>query len=353
MTGRPRGRPSGPGRLHLTNDERMRVCTLWYDACMSVKAIKAATGFSTCQISYSITHPVVASRPGRPLILTDEQQQQLITFVTGSRKGRRMTYRRLAKTLFDGQFSAKAIKNALTRHGYSRYVALKKPKINERNQQTRLAWAHEHLNWTQDQWYQMLWTDETWVIGGPHRKQYVTRRRGEEYNDTCIREKHRKKGGWMFWGSFAGITKGPGLFWEKSWGSINTESYCEHIVPLIDNFVEIYRREHNQSLRLMQDNAPGHASAATKAELRRRGIDFIPWPPFSPDLNPIEYCWDWMKDYIEEHHGLIEEPGYPLLRSWVLEAWNAMPESFLKELIDTMPLRCQAVIDANGLHTKF
>lgn len=29
------------------------------------------------------------------------------------------------------------------------------------------------------------------------------------------------------------LWEGPGLFWEKSWGSINSESYCENILPLM------------------------------------------------------------------------------------------------------------------------
>ena len=38
----------------------------------------------------------------------------------------------------------------------------------------------------------------------------------------------------------------------------------------------------------MQDGALGHAAGDTKAELVSRGIIVIEWPPFSPDLNPIE-----------------------------------------------------------------
>lgn len=43
-----------------------------------------------------------------------------------------------------------------------------------------------------------------------------------------------------------------------------------------------------QGLIFMQDNAPGHAAAITIEDLRERGIDIVQWPPFSPDLNPIE-----------------------------------------------------------------
>jgi hypothetical protein len=98
----------------------------------------------------------------------------------------------------------------------------------------------------------------------------------------------------------------------------------------------------------MQDNAPGHNSNATKQELQERRVEVIFWPAFSPDLNPIEMCWNWMKDYIEDKWGLDEKPSYNKLRSYVKEAWEALPESYLKELLASMPARCQAVIDANG-----
>jgi hypothetical protein len=77
----------------------------------------------------------------------------------------------------------------------------------------------------------------------------------------------------------------------------------------------------------------------------------IEWPPFSPDLNPIETVWNKMKDYIQEHFG--EKLGYPALRLAVKEAWEAIEPSFLAELLAQMRERCQAVIDARGMHTKY
>ena len=82
----------------------------------------------------------------------------------------------------------------------------------------------------------------------------------------------------------------PCLFWEKEWGKINSETYCQRIVPLVQGWLRIRPR-----LKFMQDNAPGYAAKAI-TDLLKRGIIPIFWPAFSPDLNLIEKVWNWMKD---------------------------------------------------------
>ena len=101
----------------------------------------------------------------------------------------------------------------------------------------------------------------------------------------------------------------------------------------------------------MQDNAPSHTSSETAAEFKARGIKLVPWPPYSPDLNPIESVWNWMKDYIQKN--FPDKMSYDKLRAAVKEAWEAVPEDYLMELLDSMPARCQAVINAKGMYTKF
>jgi DDE superfamily endonuclease len=102
----------------------------------------------------------------------------------------------------------------------------------------------------------------------------------------------------------------------------------------------------------MQDSAPAHAAKGTIEDLRERGIVCIQWPSYSPDLNPIETVWNWMKDWIQDHYD-DELRGYDELRTAILAAWEAVPTAYLTELLEGMPARCQAVIDANGEHTRY
>ena len=155
----------------------------------------------------------------------------------------------------------------------------------------------------------------------------------------------------MFWGSFAGSEKGPSLFWEKEWKTIDSEKYCSKILPLIDGMVSM-----RPWLFGMQNNAPAHVSERTIKEFQERYTDPIDWPPYSPDLNPIEAVWDKMKDCVQEGYpslGRGKQRTHDELRAIVQEAWNSVPDEYLDDLIDSMPERCRAVLEADRGPTKY
>jgi hypothetical protein len=76
------------------------------------------------------------------------------------------------------------------------------------------------------------------------------------------------------------------------------------------------------------------------------------WPPYSPDLNPIETIWNVMKDWIQEHHP-EEVNDYQVLRTIVQQAWESVGSDVFQRQIATMPRRMQDVIAANGGPTKW
>jgi len=341
--------PRRSSSTHLTRDQRIRVRTLrdvgfTYEAIARHLDVTVRQAQHTCQAEQATPK----KRSGRPPALTEAQTDELVNYIQQSKETRRKSYLRLAKEVFpEWNVGEYAIRFALRKRGFKRYIALAKPPLSEANQRKRLAWAEEHVNWSKDQWCQILWSDETWVNSTQHRKVWVTRQRGEELDNTCLVIKRRRAKGWMFWGSFNGTRKGPHLFWEKDWGTIGSESYRAHIVPLVEGWMRMY-----PGLIFMQDNAPGHAAADTIQDLQERGIHKEEWPPYSPDLNPIETVWNWMKDYLQRHYGHLEF-GYNRLREVVNEAWDQITESQLEELINSMEERCKDVIKAEGGHTKW
>ena len=344
----PKPRPHTPLH-HTSRDERIEARIL-LRAGLTYKDIVNLTGLSYRQVQ-GVQHRnqvTPRKRSGRPPILSPAQVDELIEFVTASKRNRRMPYWRLPQEL-GWSCSEWAISGALKRAGFRRHPALKKPLITERTRQKRLEFALAYQDWTVDQWSTILWCDETWVTAGRHRKTYVTRRPGEEHDSTCVVEKVQRKAGWMFWGSWSGVTgKGPCLFWEKDWGAITGEQYRQRIVPLVCGW---FRLNHDVHQIFMQDNAPSHTAAQTLQDLRERQIEMLSWPPHSPDLNIIENAWDFMKDYVGNH--FPEFMGYNQLRLAVEEAWEAIPEEFFIERLNSMPERIQAVIAANGKHTKY
>jgi transposase len=348
--------PSTPRRTthtYLTRDQRIE-CQALRKAGHTYKTIANLLGLTERQVGYAITseRATPKKRSGRPRVLTDAQIDELEQYVRSTRTTRQLSYLALAKGPFEhwgvGEY---VIRNALRSRGYNRCIARAKPPLTEVNRQKRLLWARAHVDWQPEQWARILWSDESWVTGGRHRRKWVTRRPGEELDDTCIIEKIRKKRGWMLWGCFSGSTKGPVLFWEKEWGSINSQSYSERIVPLVDGWIRLH-----PELLFMQDGATGHSAALTIQELNERGIIPIDWPPFSPDLNPIETVWNKLKDYIEIHYPDLDggkQYTYDKLRQIVREAWDSISSELLQSLVDTMHDRCQAVIDADGGHTVY
>jgi hypothetical protein len=166
-------------------------------------------------------------------------------------------------------------------------------------------------------------------------------------------EKIRKKKGWMFWGCFHRDLKGPGFFWGKDWGTISGPTNREHTVPVIAQHL-CNLGGLAGGLLFMQDNALGHAAKETQQLLKAYAVKVIQWTPFSLDLNPIETLWKHMKEYLTAVYGDYQFVSYEVSRAKVQEAWDkVITAGLLRELIEGMQDRMEAVIDANGKFTKY
>src|SRR5258706_5840313 len=90
----------------------------------------------------------------------------------------------------------------------------------------------------------------------------------------------------MVWGAFWGNGKRCPLFvlardFESKKHGYSAQSYIE---VLEARLLEYYRDD----LIFMQDNAPIHTAGLVTEWFQNHEIETCDWPPYSPDLNPIE-----------------------------------------------------------------
>jgi transposase len=86
-----------------------------------------------------------------------------------------------------------------------------------------------------------------------------------------------------------------------------------------------------------------------KKYFEEKGIDVLSWPPYSPDLNPIENVWSIMKlEVARKRPESIEA-----LKSLLMMIWETISPATLKNLSNSMKRRCIAVIKAKGGPTKY
>jgi ketohexokinase/beta-glucosidase len=340
--------PTPKTRYHCTRDDRLKIQTLFFHAGWTKAQIALQLNLTERQIQYALCHRVTPQKKhsGRRPFLGPEERKQLVEWVCASAKNRRTPWHKIP-AIFGWDCHVYAIETAFKLEGFARRSALKKPDLTAKHAAIRLAWAEEHVYWTWEDWAYILWSDESWILPGKHKKVKVTRRPGEELHRDCVEPKVQRKIGWMFWGCISGLYgKGPGVFWEKDWGTITSASYLQRIAPILQDYTL------HRGLVYMQDNASGHAAKATIETLTRMGIRPIFWPAKSPDLNPIETLWDKMKDWIQARYPEIHR-SYPKLKAAVIEAWNSITYKLIEELIQSMPARCKAVIEAGGWHTRY
>ncbi|KAG1194385.1 hypothetical protein G6F35_013397 [Rhizopus arrhizus] len=92
--------------------------------------------------------------------------------------------------------SVDTVRRALKNAGLVSFVKPKKPLINERNRKRRLQWARQHIDWTVNDWMNVIWSDETKVNRfGSDGKSYAWKVPGKPLKKHQVRETVKHGGG--------------------------------------------------------------------------------------------------------------------------------------------------------------
>jgi hypothetical protein len=113
------------------------------------------------------------------------------------------------------------------------------------------------------------------------------------------------------------------------------------------------------STRLFQqDNARIHNFGGTPEWLQLHGIEYIDWPPHSPDLNPIKHIWSALKKKLSQICPELRDlrrnhTDIALLKQKIKEAWDLIDQELIDTLVESMPRRLAAVRAARGYYTRY
>ena len=141
----------------------------------------------------------------------------------------------------------------------------------------------------------------------------------------------------MFWSCFCKSDTGPLV---PIAGTMNSEKYQEvigqHSLPQMQQWFSGARL---RGCHFQQDNASCQKSANTLLYLQQQRIRVLEWPPYSPDVAPIENLWAIIKQHLNQSGSNSRDD----LIQKVTAIWNnhdfIAPQ--IDKLVESMPRRIQ------------
>ena len=148
----------------------------------------------------------------------------------------------------------------------------------------------------------------------------------------------------MVWGCFTSRGVGKLCVLDRIMDRFYYRDILEqNLFPLIDHF------KLGQQYHFMHDNDPKHTCGLVKDWLKQKTIQTLPWPSFSPDLNPIENLRDELERRVKKH----QPKNLQQLELQLTQEWNNIELSVLETLVDSVPSRLYECAKMKGYPTKY
>ncbi|KAI4872931.1 hypothetical protein NFI96_005306 [Prochilodus magdalenae] len=229
--------------------------------------------------------------------------------------------------------------------GFSCRFPCVKPLLNKRQRQKCLAWAKDKKDCTAAEWSRVMFTDESkFCISFGNQGPRVWRKIGEVQNARCLRSSVKFPQSAMVWGAMSSAGVGPQCFLRSKIHTAVYQEDLEHLMlPAAD---QLYG---DADFIFQQDLVPPHSAKATSTWFKDHGIPVLNWPANSPDLKPIENLWGMLKRKMRYARPNNAEE----LKATIRATWALITPEQCHIMIDSMPRRISAVIQAKGAPTKY
>lgn len=300
-----------------------------------------------------------APRSGRPKKLSNRDRLEVKRYIQKDRGTRREPLKDISNKL-KLNVHPNTLRTAIQEMGMGHRIARKKPYLSLQQKAARLQFAKDYIHWTWEDWWRVIFTDEMGIQTEANQGRiWIWRYPEEEYDENCCGATH--KSGFKkikLWGAmrYGRLSKLIILSEKQGDGKMNAQDYVDEIMDR--EFFDFWRdsMEELGDVWIMEDGAGYHqgVAASRRQQYIQDGLQsWGPrvWPANSPDLNPIEHLWHILRTNVNKR------TPRPRRKQDLIEAlqeeWAKLDLTVIGELIQSMPRRLQAVIDAKGGLTKY
>jgi hypothetical protein len=239
------------------------------------------------------------------------------------------------------------IDRVLRAQGFKPYVRPKAPTLDPKVFAKRLKFCNFWKSKPLAVFRQLVFSDEHYITTNDHstRTQWV-----RSSNDTIpISSKNVFNiPSFMIWGAI-GVgwrselvfvkKRGPGCDADEGPRGMNADRYvrvclCKIVPDLV-----------SRGLIFQHDGARPHMANSTRAYLSRKEVKMVEdWPPYSPDLNPVEHMWKLLDARISES----APDTFTELKAAAIKAWNEFPQQIIDNLVLGFRSKVQRCSKAQG-----
>jgi transposase len=289
------------------------------------------------------------AKDGRPLRLSSQDKRFLVRAVTSGELDTAVKANKKLRTELSVSVSDRTVCRVLVEAGLKSSPKVEKPLLSRKNIKARLEFAKRHQHWTAADWERVIWSDETKINRfNSDGRSWCWIRDVDGLEPRTVKKTVKHGGGSiMIWGCMT--VHGPG-FMCKLDSTMDRHVYKDILEEELAATIEYYDMDPSKVI-FQHDNDPKHTAKSVREWLEEQQFEVLTWPAQSPDLNPIEHLWAWLKIRLNQY----ERAPTGMLELWdrVQDVWNGFGTEECVKLIHTMPKRIEAVLKSKGYWTDY
>ena len=322
-------------------DTYLLVAESWENGNRSIRSISEDTGIPPTTVSryldkYKKGVPVEEIKEqGRPTKVESQTKACLTSLIAADPF---ITSKQLSAELEDRmsvQVTPRTVRRNLCALGYKNGLPRNVPALTSKAKARRVQFARENAD---TDWEVVFFSDETTIQLNANMTCAWYKTGSRPTNPTS--RFNRKL---MFWSAVSTWSKFELVEIE------GTMTAAKYVDLMRDEFVPWVRRQKKGRWVFQQDNAPSHTARQSRAFFDDQNIEVLAWPPYSPDLNPIENLWGLLKRRVDAR----KPKSVDELRVIAKEEWAGISMEAVRNSIKSVPSRLMDVIELKGCATDY